>query len=184
MATIPTKKMLKAILLIFLIICLPLFLALYEQLFLSYYQESIADLWASYFVIPLMGITIIYLSIGNYKTYHSTESKNLKKTLKNALLEAFIVFIFFFYIFSPIISGTIIIINANIGHQNEEIVEGLIIGKRDYNGRSSHEYRLTIKTDTEVLIFQTDTKVIVNHHKGEFLKETMKRGSLGLLYKW
>jgi len=172
----------KALLLIILIIGLPFFLAFYELIFLSYYPETIADQWAGYVVLPLLIVSISFMAIEKYKAYRKSESKKIWPSLKTTLLQGFIVLIFFWYILRPIISGAIIFINANIGQQTEEIVEGVIIARKDYNGSRSFEYKLTIKTDFEVLIFDTDTKVIVTHHKGDVFKEKMIRGSLGLLY--
>lgn len=171
-----------ALLYIFLLIVIPFLLVMYEEMFLSFYQESVADSWANYFVVPLMIIAIIFDVINNLKKYRSSESQKILKTLKEVLLEAFIIIVFFIYIFRPIISGAIIIINANIGHQSTEIVEGTVTAKIADAGRRSYEFKLTIKTDSNVFEFQTDGKLINSYNEGDAFKETLKKGSLGLLY--
>lgn len=183
MKLIPKNKVVKAVLLIILIVGLPLLLAVYELLFLSYYQETIANRRANYFVVPLLVISFIFVFIDLYKSYSKSESKKILPVLKKLLLNDLVITVIFLYILGSVISGTIIFINANIGHQTEETVEGLIIAKKDYNGSRSFEYKLTIQTDSEILVFDTDSKVITSHYKGDTFKERMTRGSLGLLYK-
>ena len=183
MKLIPKNKVVKAVLLIILIVGLPLFLAVYELLFLSYYQETVANCRANYFVVPLLVISFIFMFIDMYKSYLKSESKKILPVLKKLLLNVLVITVIFLYILGSVISGTIIFINANIGHQTEETVEGLIIAKKDYNGSRSFEYKLTIQTDSEILVFDTDSKVITSHYKGRTFKERMTKGSLGLLYK-
>jgi len=183
MKLIIENKIFKATILIVILIGLPLFLALYEQMFLSVYQESIADKCACYFVFPLMIVALIYLAVIRIKSYKNSKTGTIWSMLKKALPEAFVVVVISLYVAHMVVSGAIIFINANIGHRSEKKVEGIIVDKVDYNGTRSFEYKLRVKTDTEILVFQTDADVIVHHNNGDMFSEDMFLGSLGLLYK-
>jgi hypothetical protein len=175
------NKILKAIFWIILIIGIPLFLANYESIFLACYQQTVTDLWALYILVPLMFISIVIDGIDSFKKYTKSDNVKLWKFLKATLLEFAIIFIVFAIVLKPVVSGTFILINAAIGHQTSEIVDGIIIDRIDYSGRA-YEYKLSIKTDSEILIFDTDIHTIVHYHKGDRFNEKMKRGCLGLLY--
>lgn len=176
-------KYIIAILLILAIIGLPLFLALYEQIFLSYYQENIGDSRANYLVYPLLTIALIFWIINQFKTNKKSESKKTRKTIQKAIFEVIVIVIMFIVVLRPVVSGTFILINTCIGKQTPEIIEGKVIARIDYSGTRSHEYELTIETGNQVLIFQTDWAAVHKYKKNDTFKETMKRGSLGLLYK-
>jgi hypothetical protein len=178
MIIISKDKTLIALLLTPIIIGVSFFPPIYEYYFLAYYQEPIADKWANYFLIPLFAAAITFTFITKYREYGK-----IIQSIKTVLLVGLIILFLFYSILHPAISGAIIFINANIGSHSKEIVEGLIIDRRDYSGRRYQDYSLTIQTNSEVLIFQTDYHAISNHHKGENLRETMYRGSLGLLFK-
>ena len=183
MGTPKKKRKIIPILTAIAIIGIPLFLAFYGAVFFALYPEIAAKHLANFLVLPLLTLGLLFWSITKNRIYKKQETKKFWKSLKNALFEAAIIIFIFFYIVRPVIAGAILFINSNVGHQQDVVLKGKIIAKKQYHSSYSYDHKLTIRTDSTTLIFDTDIKTIVHYRKGDSINMTMKRGCLGLLYK-
>lgn len=158
-----------------------LFLALYEMK-LMYYEENKADKLTNLILGPIFILLLMYYLISEYVSTKGRWKFDRKKYLKLVWTSVLGFSIAFFVFFRPLVSGLILLLNINLGHQSQIHINGKIIDKYEYSGKGA-EFELTVmdkhgatyKFDT----FGTETK---KYKIGDEFNIDMYKGHFGLVY--
>lgn len=160
-----------------------IFLALAERFLLDFYQETVADKWALYGIIPVLLFAFVYL------VWHkiSKQSKNQNREIVRSIIYATIIttIIGAIYIFqiSVVISGSIILLNTLSGQNSKVVINGTVIEKSFLSEKDGKFQRIKILVDGDILVLNTNSVSAMNYEKGSYFNEELERGALGLLTK-
>lgn len=169
------------ILIIVIFIAGGLFLALYEMRLL-YYEENKADRLTNLIFGPIFFLLLIYILISEFISTKKRWRFDRKKYLKFVGTSVVGFAVAFFVFFRPVISGLILLLNANIGFQEPIKISGRVIDKYEYSGKGA-EFELTIMNkDDKVYKFDTYGTETRKYEIGDDFKMEMLTGLFGLVY--
>ncbi len=173
--------MYKLIIVIMLLLLTMLFLATYEGIWLSYYEETTADCYTYYVGIPL----ILYVSIGFFleKRKYSLKDNRLWDAFKYSLSGFFGFAILYFFFVTPVLSGTILMTNDLLGGNKKKSLTGIITEISSTKSSKHGNHELTIQTADGAIILDTYAMEIEKYKLGDSFKEEMNIGCWGLWYK-
>jgi hypothetical protein len=173
--------MIKIVMIAILTLGTMLFLGTYEGFNLLYFEENVANKWATYGAIPLL----LYLSVALFvdKYNHSLKDNRIVDATKHTLGGVVSAGLLYYLILVPVISGTIIWTNDILGTKENVMVSGIILDKLEIDGAKLSEYEITVQTNLKTVTFDTNRIETDKYKIGDNFTMEMRKGFWGLLTK-
>ncbi len=153
---------------------------IYYPLSFDLQENYKAKQMVDYILIPVFGLILLYSSYSAIKSNGVT----IKEFCFYHLFFIAIMGLLYYSIFRPFLSNGLICINYFFGKQKEIKIEGLITNKTVIvgGGKMIGKYELTVESDNEQYIFDSNLYTLEKFNIGEMFNLNMKTGLLNLLY--
>ena len=152
--------------------------AIYEVMNLKLFEEERASMYVHFIGLPVLLWTLI------------DELKKLRKISKsrtsiiNQIKESLSAFVglvlLYIFIVVPVLSGAIIMTDDILPKRGYVIIQGEIIDILEIEYPKGGNFEIVIKTESELLTFDTNGKEIKSYFLGANFNKEMKKGFWGL----
>lgn len=163
----------RAILILIIVIATAIGLSIAEGFLFDYYEQSRANEWSYIASIPILLYLFISFLTQQWKYSLKEGKERVIQAIKHAVSGVATLGILHYFILTPILSGSLLIINSHLGTQKTERITGVV--------KRAWEYGLRIQTKEGYLIVETNGVAIKKYGVGSTFDELMQVGSLGLL---
>ena len=170
--------MTKLIIIVVLTIGIMLFLGTYEGFNLLYFEENVADRYATYGGLPFLLYFLVALFLDKYRS--SLKDNRVIDATKYSLGGVAGLAIGYYFLMIPVFSGAIIWTNDLIGDNDKLIVTGQVIDKTEIDDALS-EHEITVRTSEKTITFDTNKLETDKYKIGDSFTQEMKKRFWGLL---
>lgn len=175
-------KIVVVVSILILLLSMGLFLGLYDQVYLQYYEENKTNKLAEKILIPtFLLLFIIHIGSDFWKL-----GREMMELWEEYLISYFKIFLYsalmLIVFFRPITSGFIQLINVNIGNQERTKIIGLVTDKFETSGKAPEFELVILDESNEEFTFDTHSKEMKNYSVGGEFEKEMNKGCLGLYY--
>lgn len=171
----------RLVLISILIIVVCVWLSIADSFLFDFYEQSKAKLWANIAAIPFL-IFLLILLIRNHWTWSLKEGRDkVLDTIRNAAGGAAGIWLFYYFLLMPAISGGLLLFNAYVGQQSEVLVTGVVTENTSISMQRAVQHQLHIRTKDGDITLETNSIIVDQYEVGSLFEQTMENGSLGWL---